>query len=269
VFRRRRRANLDQGGPLPGEQARYLYEEGAGAGDAWETLDEPDAWDESSGEWDEAAPRLRPGGGPWDAGEAYPERDRADFGSLLVPIMPPLEIEVATDGERLVWVTVKGGASELRVHAFAAPRSSALWDEVREEIVAELASSGARAQQADGPFGTEIFAHVPVEPGAPGSSTAPVRFIGVDGPRWLLRGLIIGPAASGHEPAGPFEDVLRDIVVVRGDHPMPPRDLLELRLPPEIQRALEEQAAAAQGPANRFRQDLNPFERGPEFTETR
>jgi len=57
------------------------------------------------------------------------------------------------------------------------------------------------------------------------------------------------------------------VVVVRGEHPVPPRDILELRLPPEARQALEEQAAAAE--ENRFRTDLNPFERGPEFTETR
>jgi hypothetical protein len=61
--------------------------------------------------------------------------------------------------------------------------------------------------------------------------------------------------------------VFADIVVVRGEHPVPPRDILELRLPPEARQALEEQAAAAE--ESRFRTDLNPFERGPEFTETR
>jgi hypothetical protein len=48
---------------------------------------------------------------------------------------------------------------------------------------------------------------------------------------------------------------------------VPPRDILELRLPPEARQAFEEQAAAAE--ENKFRTDLNPFERGPEFTETR
>jgi hypothetical protein len=74
------------------------------------------------------------------------------------------------------------------------------------------------------------------------------------------------------------------VVVVRGDHPVPPRELLELRLPAEAAAALEAQAqaqaqqeqggAAAQGPGpqeeqSRFATPLNPFERGPEFTETR
>jgi hypothetical protein len=64
---------------------------------------------------------------------------------------------------------------------------------------------------------------------------------------------------------------MREVVVVRGDHPMPPRDMLELRLPPEAAQALaEEQARAEQEQQeNRFATQPNPFERGPEMTETR
>jgi hypothetical protein len=54
------------------------------------------------------------------------------------------------------------------------------------------------------------------------------------------------------------------VVVVRGDHPAPPRDLLEIRLPEEAQAALEEQMAA-----EGIQEPPNPFERGPEITETR
>ena len=94
-----------------------------------------------------------------------------------------------------------------------------------------------------------------------------MRFVGIDGPRWFLRGLFTGPAAV--DPNGVLEEVLRDVVVVRGEHPVPPRDILELRLPPDARQALEEQAAAAEEEENRFRTDLNPFDRGPEITETR
>jgi hypothetical protein len=260
VFRRRRREDADQ--------------TSSGADVA------ADGEDWADDEQDEAAADGL-SGGPWDADDAFPERDRADFGSLLVPITPQQQIELATDGQRVIWVSVKSGQSELRVHAFAAPRSSGLWDEVRPEIASELASVGTTAQEVEGPFGTEMFAHVPVQPGNPAEGTVPMRFIGVDGPRWLLRGLIIGAAANGTEPAEPFEDILSDVVVVRGDHPMPPRDMLEISLPAEVQQAIEQQqqaAVAAQEAAEGetgedgeqgYQIDLNPFERGPEFTETR
>ena len=279
MFRRRRREDADPA------SAGYPRADATGGTDGgWEDPDETGEWDDEAAGAQSADPPapVPPGmrGGPWDADEAYPERERADFGSLLVPITPMEQIELATDGQRFVWVTVKNGMSELRVHAFAAPRSGGLWQDVRQEIAEELSSVGTPAQETEGPFGTEAFAHVAVEPGNASAGTLPIRFIGIDGPRWLLRGLIIGGAAIGAEPVEPFEELLSDIVVVRGDHPMPPRDMLELRLPPEVQQALEEQQQAlAQQQAggedaepdeeNRFRTDLNPFERGPEFTETR
>jgi hypothetical protein len=301
VFRRRRRQDADQAG------SGYDGPEGPESLDGgWEEDDAPEAWegDDARGGWegddargwqdDAVAEDARgygaPGlsGGPWDAEEAYPERERADFGSLMVPVTPMQQIELATDGQRFIWVTVKSGSSELRVHAFAAPKSGGLWDEVRQEISAELSTvASTNSQEVSGPFGTEVFAYVPVDPANPAAGSSPVRFIGVEGPRWLLRALIIGPAASGDEPVQPLEEILSDVVVVRGDGPMPPRDMLELRLPPEVQQALEQQAAAAQATAaqggmapgpegqegpeegNRFQPDLNPFERGPEFTETR
>jgi Protein of unknown function (DUF3710) len=267
VFRRRRREDADQA---------TSNADTATDGEDW--ADDEESADQAGAEAATANDGLS--GGPWDADDAFPTRDRADFGSLLVPVMPEQQIELATDGQRVIWVSVKSGQSELRVHAFAAPRSTGLWEEVRPEIASELASVGTTAQEVEGPFGTEMFAHVPVQPGNPAAGTVPMRFIGVDGPRWLLRGLIIGAAANGTEPAEPFEDILSDVVVVRGDGPMPPREMLEIRLPAEIQQAIEQQQAAAAAQAaggetegqegeQPYQVDLNPFERGPEFTETR
>jgi hypothetical protein len=147
---------------------------------------------------------------------------------------------------------------------------------VRGEIVAEIGGAGGQAAESQGPFGIELVAHVPAEPGQAASGMRPIRFVGVDGPRWFLRGLFAGAAAADPAAAGPLEAVFREVVVVRGEQPIPPRDLLELRLPPEAAAALEEQAAAqqqaqqdAQQEGNRFATAPNPFDRGPEMTETR
>ena len=45
---------------------------------------------------------------------------------------------------------------------------------------------------------------------------APARFLGVDGPRWFLRGVISGRAAVEDTKAEPLLQVFRDTVVVRG-----------------------------------------------------
>ena len=161
--------------------------------------------------------------------------------------------------------------SEMHIQAFAAPKRAGLWDDVRAEIAAEIAGAGGRSEEREGSFGTEVVGNVPTEPGKPASGLRLVRFAGIDGPRWFLRGMFSGAAATDPAAAAPLEAVLSQVVVVRGDHPMPPRDLLELRLPPEAAAAIEEQARAQQAEQeqNRFATPPNPFNRGPEMTETR
>jgi Protein of unknown function (DUF3710) len=222
--------------------------------------------------------------GPWDAAEPHSDLPRVDLGSLLVPVLEGTDIQLVFAEEHGAWVTVRYQLSELQLQAFAAPKRAGIWDEVRGEIINEIGGTGGRCQERPGPFGTEVVAEVPAEPNQPAAGVRPIRFVGVDGPRWFLRGLLAGAAAVDPAAAAPLEAVFREVVVVRGDHPVPPRELLELRLPAEAAAALEAQAQAqaqqgqgegqAQGPGqqeeqSRFATPLNPFERGPEFTETR
>ena len=206
--------------------------------------------------------------GPWDVNDDVPQADRIDFGCLQVPVAEGCEVQVSMADDQPAWITVVRGESGLQLQAFAAPKTDGLWADVRQEIAAEVAKAGGQSEEADGPFGVEVHARIaPPEP-VPGmpSGLHPVRFLGVDGPRWFLRGVISGPAALRPEIAAPLEQVFADVVVVRGDHPVPPRDLLEIRLPAEALQALAEEAEAQE--ENRW-SGLEPFERGPEITETR
>jgi Protein of unknown function (DUF3710) len=247
VFRRRR-ADTGQPGPEP---------RGAGAG--------PAEREDAAGE---ASPRAAGAGGPWDAGEDVPDRDRIDFGSLLVPTAEDVQVQVSVVENQPAWITVMRGGSGLQLQAFAAPKSGGLWDEVRQEIAAEVARSGGQSIEAEGPFGVELVARItPTDPvpGGRRGGLEPVRFLGVDGPRWFLRGLINGPAASYEDQARPLERVFAEVVVVRGEHPVPPRELLEIQLPDEALEALGQVPPEPE----EGRWPLNPFERGPEITETR
>jgi hypothetical protein len=84
--------------------------------------------------------------------------------------------------------------------------------------------------EVSGLLGPELECRVPVEtPAGPGFQD--VRFVGVDGPRWFLRGVIAGPAATNEEQYATMIDLFRGIVVVRGQSPLPPRELLPLKVP--------------------------------------
>jgi hypothetical protein len=191
---------------------------------------------------------------------------------MHVPVAEGCEVQISMADDQPAWITVVRGDSGLQLQAFAAPKTDGLWADVRQEIATEVANAGGQSEEADGPFGVEVHARIaPPEPvpGMPGG-LHPVRFLGVDGPRWFLRGVISGPAARQPEIAAPLEQVFAGVVVVRGDHPVPPRDMLEIRLPPEALQALADEAEAQEEEQEENKwAGLEPFQRGPEITETR
>jgi hypothetical protein len=249
---------------------------------------EPEATDEEAVADEEIETEAPPRGGPWDAeGDSVPEMERVDFGAIQVPIGEGIEIQVNVEtveqdeegnpvGGRIVGITVVHGESGLQVQPFAAPKKTGIWDEVRSETAEEIKQAQGETQEAEGPFGTELHGMVPVaipeemrdqvppEIAEQGFGWQPVRFIGVDGPRWFLRGVLQGAALEDAEQARKMEEIFQDIVVVRGDAAKPPRELLDLTLPAEAQQAIADQEEEGEG-----RPSLNPFERGPEITEVR
>jgi len=202
--------------------------------------------------------------GPHDVSDA-PQDDvvRLDLGGLLVPGVDGMELRLDVDeaSGSVVAVTVVNGESAVQVMAFAAPRTTGIWDDVREEIRASLAAQGP-VEEASGTFGRELLATLVVAGPQGQSAMQPVRFVGIDGPRWFVRGLFSGPAARQAVDAAPLEDVLRAIVVVRGNDPMAPGDPLPLHVPGELPEGLAR--AGEEG-----RDQMLPPERGPEITEIR
>jgi hypothetical protein len=192
-----------------------------------------DTGDIAPDEWEKSAPADRETEGPFDDSEANPVRPYIDLGG--VKVLPreglQLRLEVEEETGRVVAVGLDFAGSTLQVQPFAAPRSSGLWHEIRAQIADQIQRQGGRTSERDGVFGPELVAEIPVaQPGVPGE-TRIARFIGVDGPRWFLRGVIAGDAAIDPGAAAEIEDLFRSVVVVRGNQPMPPRDLIPLRMP--------------------------------------
>lgn len=172
--------------------------------------------------------------GPYDVTDA-PEDSvpRLDLGPLRLPAPRggDLRLDVNKAGA-IISATVRLDGSAMQVGVFAAPRHDGIWGVVRAEILETLTRQGGSGTERKGRFGTELDAHLAMKQGP-----QPARFIGVDGPRWFLRGLITGPAASDAERAKRLEDLFADIVVVRGGGPMPVREPMALRLPTDPKAA--------------------------------
>jgi hypothetical protein len=213
----------------------------------------------------ESGPRRN---GPFDDSEQDTEIDYLDLGALKIRPRDGLQLrlEVEEKSQRVVAVTLDFAGSNLQLQAFAAPKSEGLWDEIRTQIASSVGSQGGTVQELDGPMGTEVVAKLPAQSSDGKQGYRVARFLGVDGPRWFLRGVIGGPAALDRAKAADLEDLFRSTVVVRGTQPLPPRDLLQLKMP---KGAAEQQQAAEQQAAEEQRPGLSAPERGPEITEIR
>ena len=204
--------------------------------------------------------------GPFDVDEISGRDGYVDLGALLITPHEGLQLrlEVEERTQRVIAVTLDLKASSLQLQAFAAPRSEGLWDEIREQIGLSVASQGGTVEELDGTFGAEVLAKLPAQAADGSRGYRVARFIGVDGPRWFLRGVLGGEAAMDRDAAAELEKLFRAVVVVRGESPLPPRELLALRLPKDAV-ADESGHVPADHPAEG--QAYEPFRRGPEITQ--
>jgi len=190
--------------------------------------------------------------GPYDISEidsddptAGRDGQRLDLGSVLVP-MPAggqLQVEMAPNGSpQAVHLVTEHG--RVTVAAYAAPKSPGQWREVVAELAQSLRDDNSAVSVENGPWGRELAAV---------TANMDLRFIGVDGPRWMVRCVVAGPSGSTAANAplvAIARDILRDTVVNRGSEPHPVRTPLPVVLPQvlaeQLAAAHEQQLAAAQ-----------------------
>lgn len=198
--------------------------------------------------------------GPYDISEVTDEvvAQRLDLGSVLIPVPQggQLQVEMSPDGTpQAVHLATEHG--RLTVAAYAAPKSAGQWRTVAADLAESLRGDGASVAVEKGPWGREVKAV---------TEGADLRFIGVDGPRWMIRLVAAGPSGAVDDRSPLItaaRAVLADAVVRRGTEPLPVRDPLPVVLPQELaeqlaaahqqqvlaqQQALAAQAAAAATP---------------------
>ncbi|AWV47726.1 hypothetical protein JK2ML_1029 [Mycobacterium leprae Kyoto-2] len=162
---------------------------------------------------------------------------RLDLGSVLIPLPEgsQLQVELTDVGvPNAVWVVTANG--RFTITAYAAPKTGGLWREVAGELADSLRNDSAKVTVKDGPWGREVV----------GTNTGVVRFIGVDGYRWMIRCVVNGPLETIDVLSEEARAALADTVVRRGDTPLPVRTPLPVQLPEQMAEQLREAAVAQQ-----------------------
>ncbi|HEX9175139.1 MAG TPA: DUF3710 domain-containing protein [Mycobacterium sp.] len=182
--------------------------------------------------------------GPFDIDDfddpAQAEVGRLNLGSVLIPVQETgqLQVELTDAGvPSAVWIVTPNG--RFTIAAYAAPKSTGLWREVATELADALRKDVTKVSIETGPWGREVV----------GRGTGTVRFIGVDGYRWMIRCVVNGSDDTIDALADDARKALADTVVRRGETPLPVRTPLQVELPEAIAAQLRaaQQAAAEQG----------------------
>lgn len=148
-----------------------------------------------------------------------------DFGAYA--FVPPVntQLQIESSEEQNLVVHVLSGQSNITIDAYAAPKTGGQWRFVVSELADGLRNQGAKVSIQDGPWGREVIGS---------AAESVIRFIGVDGPRWMLRAVIVSSPAEAEQSAEIARTMLSHTVVRRGTNPMPARTPIPLVLPMEI-----------------------------------
>lgn len=159
--------------------------------------------------------------------------DHLDLGAVRLPNLEGLAVDIDLDprtglGKAFSLDFVNSIAS---IQVFAAPASEDLWPEVRDSIVLGLREQKVDCDVVMGDFGTEVNCVMPTVDLDGNAYVHPVRFLAINGDRWMLRVVVSGDAAVQGDAQTKLNQALAEIEVVRGDEPMPPGQRLEIKVP--------------------------------------
>ncbi|TDD71564.1 DUF3710 domain-containing protein [Jiangella aurantiaca] len=187
------------------------------------------------------SPKSDRSGGPFDESEVdldEARKGRVDLGGLLIKAEPGMKLQLQVDqrtGNATSAVLAIEDAA-VQLIAVAAPRSSGLWGQTRLQITQDAKRRGGRAEEAPGPFGPEIRLVIPVQAPDGKQVLQPSRVSAIDGPRWMLRATFLGKATNDAAVFQRFVELVKQTVVIRGQSPMAPGDVIVLK-PPAGNRA--------------------------------
>ncbi|MGH3651724.1 DUF3710 domain-containing protein [Glutamicibacter sp.] len=198
--------------------------------------------------------------GPFDYSDVENTQEYLDFGSILIKPVAGLKVrmDVEESNKRVIAVSLEIAESRIQLMAFSSSKSESLWPGISDKIKSDISAQNGEIFTRDGDYGQELLAKVPQQLPDGRAGHVALRFVGIDGHRWFLRAVIGGAAIGDEEAARVVDGILRNVVVNRGDKPLPPAELLPLSVPANAQAR---PAGTEKNP------DLKRPERGPEITQ--
>lgn len=162
-----------------------------------------------------------------------------DLQSIILSLPQDAEVQVEVQEDTVSNLHLVLPVGRITVSAYAAPKSAGQWRNVAAELADSLKEDEAEVSVEMGHWGREVVGK---------TSNAVVRFIGVDGPRWMLRGVGVGDPQKEEELSEALREVFRKTIVRRGREAMPVREALPIKLPAELaqQVRMAQESAVAQ-----------------------
>lgn len=176
--------------------------------------------------------------GPFDGDHVdYSSFDYSDFaksgldlGSLRVPVphSGEVQVEMGPKGPQMIHILTPYG--RLTPVVLAAPRSGNQWEENIQEVTRGMVKDGLEVRTGQSLWGTEIIGTM---------KAGTMRVIGVDGPRWMLRMTLAGPADRAEQLSDLAYEVISRTFVYRGDDPLPAGQALPVTIPAAMAEELK------------------------------
>lgn len=160
-----------------------------------------------------------------------------DFGCLYIPYMEGMELIPAVDRQgRIHSMSIVVASQCVELTLFAAPRSGGLWAQSFDDLRADGQRRGFDVFPLTGPWGKELL----LRPTADNPDMAH-RFIGIEGPGWLLRATYFGASAEDDDARAPLDAIVANILVDRGGDARVPGEIIHLTPFDALQQAMEQQ----------------------------
>lgn len=191
--------------------------------------------------------------GPWDVDEMddRPAHVAPRLNLGAVRIRPPagmkVSIQVDKSTQTATNVTLVGDHGALQLLVVAAAKSRPQWPTLMRALQSDADRRGGTVQEGKGPWGPVLRMTIPAELPDGSKGVQPSVVLGIDGPRWMLRATVIGKASMDQEQMNRMMAIVQDTVVVRGEEPMAPGEIVPMVPPP---RPDSEDPESAAGPAD-------------------